>query len=44
MVEFGIRGLKALLETNPATKVTISTTPKWEAAFREAFPDAEVIV
>jgi len=44
MVEYGIRGLKALLETNPETKVTISTTPKWEAAFREAFPDAEVIV
>jgi hypothetical protein len=44
MVDYGIRGLKSLLDANPETKVTISTTPKWEAVFREAFPDAEVIV
>lgn len=43
MVECGIKGLKMLFETNPNTKVTISTTEQWKGVFEEAFPDAEVI-
>ena len=42
MMEFGIKGLKGLLETNPGVKVTISTKAEYEVAFKEAFPDAEV--
>lgn len=44
MVEYGIKGLKMLLDTNPATKVTISTTEKWENTFKKAFPNAEVFI
>lgn len=44
MMEYGIRGLKGLIETNPQTRVTISTKKEYEAAFREAFPDVEVFL
>ncbi|HJJ89291.1 MAG TPA: tRNA guanosine(15) transglycosylase TgtA [Methanocorpusculum sp.] len=43
MVSFGIKGLVALLATNPDTKVTISTTEMWAPMFRTAFPECEVI-
>ncbi|HJJ99164.1 MAG TPA: tRNA guanosine(15) transglycosylase TgtA [Methanocorpusculum sp.] len=43
MVSYGIKGLAALLTTNPDTKVTISTTEKWAPLFLAAFPNAEVI-
>ncbi|MCQ2355102.1 MAG: tRNA guanosine(15) transglycosylase TgtA [Clostridia bacterium] len=42
MMEYGIKGLKGLLETNPQTKVTISTTEQWADTFRKAFPEAEI--
>lgn len=42
MMEYGIKGLKGLLATNPQTKVTISTTEQWADTFRKAFPEAEI--
>ncbi|MDO5844370.1 MAG: tRNA guanosine(15) transglycosylase TgtA [Methanocorpusculum sp.] len=42
MVNCGIRGLKLLFETNPDTKVTISTTEKWKDIFTREFPGFEV--
>ncbi|HJJ29654.1 MAG TPA: tRNA guanosine(15) transglycosylase TgtA [Methanocorpusculum sp.] len=43
MMKYGIKGLKGLLETNPDTNVTISTSPRWADLFRAEFPDIEVI-
>ncbi|MDR3102510.1 MAG: tRNA guanosine(15) transglycosylase TgtA [Methanocalculaceae archaeon] len=43
MVACGIKGLAALLAANTSTKVTISTTSRWEQMFQSAFPDCEVI-
>lgn len=42
MVKCGIIGLKKLFETNPETKVTITTTEQWKKIFEESFPNFEV--